>query len=114
MSAVVINDPAQSMVERYEAVIRISTSIRAGKDPRDLFEILAHELSKVIQFDAIAHFDESANRIKWHLGAGCRNPERHDSETDPEVTLAAWVYGHQEAVVLGTVDGESRFPPRFR
>jgi formate hydrogenlyase transcriptional activator len=98
-----------STAERYESLIRIANSIRAQKEPQELFGILVHELSQVIQFDGIAQFDESANKINWHLGAGCRNREHGPSEIDREATLAAWVYKNQETVVLHTLDGETRF-----
>ena len=58
---------------RYEALMRISNSIRACKESEDLFEILVHELGKVIPFDAIAQF-ESATNIPLALRAGV--PER--------------------------------------
>jgi formate hydrogenlyase transcriptional activator len=102
--------PYRSTAERYESLIRIANSIRARKEPRELFGILVDELSQVVQFDGIAQFDESANKIHWHLGVECRKPEHGPSESDRENTLAAWVYRHQETVVLGTLDGETRFP----
>jgi formate hydrogenlyase transcriptional activator len=101
--------PERSTAERYEALIRIANSIRARTEPRELFEILAHELSQVIQFDGIAQFDEQANKVNWHLGTGCQKGNRNPSEINREETLAAWVYRHQENVVLGTLDGETRF-----
>src|SRR5215510_6779596 len=104
----------QSTAERYESLFRIANSIRAGKEPRELFDTLAQELSKVIQFDGIAQFDEAANKINWHLGSGCKNRAHGPSEVNREETLAAWVYRHQETVVLGTLDGETRFPASTR
>jgi formate hydrogenlyase transcriptional activator len=102
-------EPDQSTAERYEALFRIANSIRERKDPRELFDILAHELRQVIQFDGIVQFDEASNKINWHLGSECRKPE-HRPEIDPGETLASWVYRNQETVVLGTLDGETRFP----
>ena len=52
-SALAVAEPHQSTAERYESLIRIANSIREGKEPRELFSILAHELSRVIQFDGI-------------------------------------------------------------
>jgi len=93
---------------RYEALIRISNSIRARKEPQELFEILVEELGKIIPFDAIAQFDESANRVNWHLGPACHAeqcPEKDDSEPLPQ-----WVFRTQEAIVLGTSEADERFP----
>jgi formate hydrogenlyase transcriptional activator len=108
MSVVAAPDP--STAERYESLIRIANSIRAGKEPGELFGILAHELSKVVPFDGIAQFDEASNKVNWHLGTGCRKRDHNPGEIDREETLAAWVYRHQETVVVGTLDGETRFP----
>ncbi len=68
------------------------------------------ELSKVIQFDAIAQFDESANKVKWHLcdRINCNRPA--PLEVDKEQTLAWWVYENQEPVVISSLDEEIRFP----
>jgi formate hydrogenlyase transcriptional activator len=104
----VATDP--STAARYEALIRISNSIRAGKEPRDLFDILVHELGKVVRFDAVAQFDESANKVRWHLGPCCRHLESHPTEVESGESLPGFVYRTQEIVLLGSPDGEARFP----
>ncbi len=53
-------ETGSSTAARYEALIRISNSIHARNEPQDLFEILVHELGRVVPFEAIAQFDESA------------------------------------------------------
>ena len=108
--AVARAEPDRSSAERYEALIRIANSIRSRAEAHELFEILAQELSTVIQFDAIAQFDEESNKVNWHLGAGCRPSEHHPSEIDRDGTIASWVFRNQETVVLGTLEGETRFP----
>ncbi len=72
--------------------------------------MLAHELGQVVQFDAIAQYDEASNKVDFFLCPGCVRPERCPSEIDKEGSVAAWVYEHQETVVLGTLDRETRFP----
>src|SRR5258708_29909799 len=108
-AAPALAEAGQSTAARHESLIRIANSIRA-KEPEELFSILAHELSQVIQFDGIAQFDESANKVNWHFGTGCRGRDHGPSEIKREETLAAWVYRHQETVALGTLDVETRFP----
>src|SRR5579871_436963 len=103
MPAVALVEPDRPTAERYESLIRIANSIRSQREPQELFGILVHELSQVVQFDGIAQFDESANKINWHLGSGCRGRAHSPSEVDREGTLAAWVYRHQETVVVGTL-----------
>ena len=107
-------EPDQSVAERYESLIRIATSIRAQKEPRELFGILVHELGQVVHFDAIAQFDEASNKVDFHLGPGCLKREECPSEIDKEESIAAWVYEHQETLVLGTLDRETRFPASTR
>ena len=100
-----------STAARYESLIRISNSIRAHNEPEDLFGILVHELGKVIPFDAIAQFDESSNKVNWHLGPTCRRKNcSAEAELDSGETLPRMVYRSQETVVLGTFDGDKRFP----
>src|SRR5689334_15973866 len=100
----------ESTAERYESLIRIAASIRAGKDPRELFGILVHELGQVLPFDAIAQYDEEANKVDWHLCEGCVKPDHGPSEVNQDETIAAWVFKTQETVVLGTLDWDTRFP----
>src|SRR5579871_1937359 len=100
----------RSTAARYESLIRIAASVRAQKEPQDLFRLLIEELGQVIQFDAIAQYDESSNKVHWHMCSGCRKPDSLPSEIDKDGTLAAWVYRHQEAVALPNLDGETRFP----
>src|SRR3984885_13894050 len=107
MSTALVTRLEQSTPARYEALMRISNSIRARKESEDLFEILVHELGKVIQFDAMAQF-ESATKIRWHFGSVCRSPQ-HPGEEDGE-TLPAYVYRTQETIVLDSWDTDARFP----
>jgi len=100
----------QSTAARYESLIRIAALVRAQREPRELFGMLVQELGQVLQFDAIAQFDERSNKVDWHLCSGCRKPRSLPSELDPEDTIAAWVYRHQEAIALPALNGETRFP----
>ena len=100
----------QSTAARYESLIRIATAVRSQKAAQDLFALLVEELGQVIQFDAIAQYDESSNKIHWHMCAGCRKPASTPHEVDKEETLAAWVFQHQEAVTIQSLDRETRFP----
>ncbi len=111
MSAALVTRLEQSTPARYEALMRISNSIRARTESEDLFEILVHELGKVIEFDAIAQF-ESATKIRWHFGPVCREPQPSPHEKDGE-TLPAYVYRTQETIVLDSWDDDVRFPVKL-
>ena len=88
---------------RYESLIRLTESIRAQRDPDDLFRVLVHELRKVIPFDGIAQFDEAANKVNWHFCEPCRQPSVSPSDLPREESLAWWVYEHQRPLVLSDV-----------
>ena len=109
MAVGAVIEAESSTAARYEALIRISNSIRARREPQGLFDILVHELGKVIRFDAIAQFDESSNKVHWHLGPACRRRE-HGRGDEAEENLPRFVYRTQETVLLGAWDAETRFP----
>jgi formate hydrogenlyase transcriptional activator len=101
----------ESVAMRYQSLIRLAESIRAQQDPAQLFDLLVRELCRVVQFDAIAQFDESANKVRWHLGSRCYQPNATAQvELPKEETLAWWVHQHQQPVLITQVDREVRFP----
>jgi hypothetical protein len=100
---------AQQQTRRYEALIRIGNSIRAQKSSDELFHVLADELQQVAPADAILQFDGAANRIRYHIGPACRSGINLPKEYNQEET---WPHSYtgQQPVVLGTLEGETRFP----
>src|SRR5580698_9178314 len=109
-SPVLETESHQSTAARYESLIRIAAAVRSQKEPQELFGLLIQELGQVVQFDAIAQYDDSSNKVHWHMCSGCRKPAGLPSEIDREETLAAWVFRHQEIVALPSLDRETRFP----
>src|SRR5215831_10681252 len=108
MRAASVLEREESTATRYQALIRISNSIRARKQPQELFDILVHELGRAVPFDAIAQFDGSAKKLRWHLGPKCQCPNYSPSEEGENV--ASYVNRTQEAITLGTPEAERRFP----
>ncbi|HEX5109249.1 MAG TPA: sigma 54-interacting transcriptional regulator [Vicinamibacterales bacterium] len=95
---------------RYEALIRLADAIRSGEKAGDLFALLVQELRHVVQFDAIAHFDETGTKVNWWS----RKP--HDgvcplTGAEREESVAAWVHRQQEPLVVPYVDRETRCRP---
>ncbi len=95
---------------RYESLIRLADSIRAQRDPQGLFCILVHELSAVVPFDAIAQFDESANKVNWFFCEDCKLPTVSPSDVPKEESIPWWVYERQRPLVIPNVQQEMRFP----
>lgn len=109
-SAVLAVPTSDPVAARYEALIRIANSVRAQGDPDDLFQILVDELRSAVPFDAIAQFDESSNKIRWHMCSACLQPTEHPDEIEREETLAGYVFREQKIVTFGSLEGETRFP----
>src|SRR5580658_5629266 len=89
---------------RYQSLIRLAESIRARRDPRELFDLLASELCSVVQFDAIAQYDDAANKVHWHKSEACRPSSAPRAPIEKEETLAWWVYQHQQPVLIRRAD----------
>jgi hypothetical protein len=115
---------ATSSIEFYDWLIRVTTLIRAQKEPHeeDLFRIFVKELGQVLQFDHLAKYDAVSNRFSWYAGpefeelneelkASARNV---DEETGEYKILSLWVCEHQETIVLGNLDNETRFQDTIR
>lgn len=105
--------PEQSLLARYEALIRVSHAINVHRDPKELFRVLASELRRVVNFDYLALFlyDEATNKIQNPVletieGPGIAIP----SDFPAEETITWWVYHHQEPVLVYSADNETRFP----
>ena len=94
---------------RYESLIRLADSIRAQRDPNDLFRTLVHELSTVVPFDAIVQFDEAANKLNWHFCETCKPPSVSPSDVPKDESIAWWVYEHQRALSIPNVQLEKSF-----
>ncbi len=102
--------PDSPFAQRYEMLIRVSQAIKAHRATEDLFQALAVELRKVVEFEAVycIQFDESANRITWlgsHSVGGVQRPD-----FPPEEMLNSWIYARQEPLVIPFLDQETRFP----
>ena len=111
---------ARSSAEFYEWLIRVTNLIRAQQDPEDgePFELFVRELGEVLSFDTLSKFDATSATFHWYAGPGfeklgeelkriyAENVERNTAESQ---ILAVWVYAHQETIVLGSLDKETRF-----
>jgi PAS domain S-box-containing protein len=105
--------PEHSLLVRYEALVRVSRAIHIHRDPKELFRVLAGELSQAADFDFIGLFlyDEASNTLQ--------NPVMHTNKKPgfaippdfpPKETITWWVYHHQQPVVVASRDEETRFP----
>ncbi len=67
------------------------------------------ELGNVVQFDAVAQYDDALNKVNWYLGGRCQRTASSPPEPPKEETIVWWVQHHQQPVVIPSVDDERRF-----
>jgi formate hydrogenlyase transcriptional activator len=107
-----IQKPAESaVIERYEALFRVSQTLISIHSSEELFSILARELRAVVNF--------------YVMGVGIYDEKAHEMDTKsygepglplqapkfaPEETFSWWVYQHQQPLIIPSLDAETRFP----
>jgi formate hydrogenlyase transcriptional activator len=104
-----VTRPTQSLVPRYESLIRLAGAIRSHRDQKDLFQFLADELRLVVPFDALAQCDHAGKKVNWHFSEDYESRRSRFPHIPKEETVAWWVDQTQEPVVLQVGNGETRF-----
>src|SRR5258705_6265759 len=107
-----IQKPAEpAVIERYEALFRVSQTLISIRSSEELFSILARELRAVVNF--------------YVMGVGIYDEKAHEMDTKsygepglplqapkfaPEETFSWWVYQHQQPLIIPSLEAETRFP----
>ncbi len=102
--------PDSPFAQRYQMLIRVAQAIKSHRGSNDLFDVLAPELRKVVEFDVIycIRYDQAANQLAWigsHSSSGVQRPDFPAQDM-----LVAWVYNHQLPLVIPDLQREIRFP----
>jgi formate hydrogenlyase transcriptional activator len=95
---------------RYQALIRVSETLRSYHDRDTLFRSLARELRAVVRFDflGLALYDEDSHALDARVLEA--SGETHPIPELPiEESLTYWVVTHQRPLVIPVVDRETRF-----
>ena len=96
---------------RYEALLSVSRTIGAHRDPSELFQSLVRELRGVVEFDVLycVQYNPAGERPAFCV---FETPARRipPLEFEPEETLTAWVYEHQKPLIIPFLERETRFP----
>jgi formate hydrogenlyase transcriptional activator len=102
--------PDSPFAQRYQMLIRVAQAIKSHRGSNDLFDALAPELRKVVEFDVIycIRYDQAANQVAWIGSRSSSGVER--PEFPPQDMLVAWVYQHQLPLVIPDLQREIRFP----
>ena len=101
--------PFPGVNSRYEALIRLSETIRSRPDPKSLFKTLADQLQEFVPFDIIARFDSAANKVQWHFPETYKGLACHYEAMPKEQTIPWWVHQHQQVLAVDVVRGDARF-----
>ena len=107
-----IQKPAESaVIERYEALLRVSQTLISIRSSEELFSILAGELRAVVNFYVmgVGIYDEKAHEmdIKSYGEPGL---PLQAPKFAPEETFSWWVYQHQQPLIIPSLEAETRFP----
>ena len=107
-----LEQPEQSAVRRYQALIRVSAAMAAERDAGRLFLLLAAELRHVVNCDfiGISQYDEGTNKTQWHLTMAGGGDHGITDGATPEQRLTQWVYERQLPFVIPFLERETRFP----
>ena len=106
-----IQKPAESaVIERYEALLRVSQTLISIRSSEELFSILAGELRTVVNFYVmgVGIYDEKAHEmdIKSYGEPGL---PLQAPKFAPEETFSWWVYQHQQPLIIRSLEAETRF-----
>ena len=99
----------QSLVLRYESLIRLAEAIRSHRDQKDLFQVLADELRQVVPFDAMSQTDHTGNKVNWHFSDAYDSRISRVSDIPKEESVAWCVHRTQQPVVIQVAAAETRF-----
>ena len=111
MSSTIQKPSESAVIERYEALLRVSQTLISIRSSEELFSNLARELRAVVNF--------------YVMGVGIYDQKAHEMDTKaygepglplqapkfaPEETFSWWVYQHQQPLIIPSLEAETRFP----
>ena len=111
MTAVAQTAWQTTLPERYEALLRVSQTLKSNRAPEELLCVLARELRKVVNFHhlGIGIYDEEGHEVRIHMfGESCAPLQI--PKLPAQETLTWWAYQHQQPLVIPSLDAETRFP----
>ena len=99
------------LTERYEALLRASQALISIRSSEELFNILARELRRVVNFYVmgVGIYDEKVHEVGL-TSYGEPGDPLEVPKLAPEETFTWWVYQHQQPLIIPSLDAETRFP----
>src|ERR1700686_1893068 len=111
MSGTTQRGAEKALIDRYEALLRVSQTLISIRSSEELFRLLARELRAVVKFYVmgVGIYDEHAHEV--HLKSYGEPGDRLQvPKLAPEETFTWWVYQHQQPLIISSLDAETRFP----
>jgi formate hydrogenlyase transcriptional activator len=111
MSGTIERAAEKAVIERYEALLRVSQTLISIRSTEELFSILARELRAVVNFYVmgVGIYDEKAHEMDTK-SYGEPGVPLEAPKFAPEETFSWWVYQHQQPLIIPSLDAETRFP----
>src|SRR5882724_989836 len=111
MSSTIQKPGESAVIERYEALLRVSQTLISIRSSEELFSILARELRAVVIFYVmgVGIYDEKAHEMHT-TSYGEPGVPLQAPKFAPEETFSWWVYQHQQPLIIPSLDEETRFP----
>src|SRR6202163_783650 len=111
MSGTTQRGAEKALIDRYEALLRVSQTLISIRSSEELFRLLALELRAVVSFYVmgVGIYDEKAHEMPTKSYGEPGVPVQAPKFA-PEETFSWWVYQHQQPLVIPSLDAETRFP----
>jgi formate hydrogenlyase transcriptional activator len=100
---------APMLETRCETLVRVSQAIAAHGDAKELFNVLANELHRVVQFDfiGVSLRDKNSDTFQnYFIDMTSRSELVPEEKLAPDETLTQWVYERQEPLLRSTNEME--------
>jgi hypothetical protein len=99
---------APALETQFETLVRVSQTIAAHGDPKELFGVLVNEAApRLVQFGFIGmsfRGKDSDTFQNYFIDMASRSELARDEKLTPEETLTLWVYERQEPLLRSTYD----------
>jgi len=103
----------EQLPAKYHALLAVSESIALHRELSELFHDVAQRLRHVLQFDylSLRLHDPERNVMRRHILERSSPAEAFVSDELPvKELLSGWVWQNQEAILIGNIEQETRFP----
>jgi formate hydrogenlyase transcriptional activator len=104
---------ADEQTRKYLTLLELAKAIASHRELAELFHDLACRLQSLFDFTHLGLMlhDEARHVMRFHLLETC-DPTQWQAPTEVPIegSIAGWVWQHQEAVVVGDLELENRFP----